>query len=195
MRKNLISFFIFISVYGFACECPPLTPVSKIVCEGYDIAFYGKVDSVSSCDAKGIATVYFSIKELYKGNASEHIKLNFECSSEFLMSFASGEEWIIYSKYEKFDLLKIAFCEHSRKFFKDDAQDIYMIGAQRTFEEEKEFLKATFGLHSFVENNALNKQQDQVGPHNEQPSNRGKLTLLLVSLLVMGIVYYFTRKK
>lgn len=195
MRSLLSSFFVFISCHTFACECPALSPISKEFCNGYDVIFYGAVDSVSKCDNKGFSFAFFTIKELYKGNAEKKIKVKFDCSSECLMSFEKGEEWIIYSKYEKFDLLKVVICEHSRKNFSDGTQDIYLIAAHRTFEEEKIFLKTSFGLQKFILGNDLNKQQDQIGPHNEQPSNWGKLTLLVVSLLAMGLVYYFTREK
>jgi hypothetical protein len=195
MKKIITLLFLFVSAYSFACQCPVLAPVSKELAAGYDVVFSGKIDSVGACSTKGIATVYFTISELYKGTTEKHLNAAFDCASECLMSFAQGEEWLIYSKYEKFDLLKIDICGHSRKNFNDDAKDIYLIAAQRSFLQEKEFLKTTFGLQYFIEANDLNKQHEEVGPHNDQPSGMGKITLLLISFAVMGIVYFVTRKK
>lgn len=192
--KKILFFFLLFSKIVFSCECPPLKPVSEESREEYDLIFYGIVDSVAPCDSKGKGIVYFSISELYRGNSEKKVSIKFDCSSACLMSFAKNEEWLIYSNYEKFDLLRVTFCEHSRKKFKDDAQDIYMMASQRTFEDEKSFLTTNFGLRGFITDNELNKQQDEMGPHNTQPSGWSKLILLLTSLAVMGVVYYITRK-
>ncbi|MCX6296718.1 MAG: hypothetical protein NTX97_11765 [Bacteroidetes bacterium] len=195
MKKILSLVLILFSFYGFACECPPSSPISKELCQNYDVIFYGMVDSVTPCNSKGFSTAFFTITELYKGNAEKNVKIDFDCSSACMMSFSKGEEWLIYSKYVKFDQLKVTFCEHSRKKYNDDSQDVFLIAAQRTFEKEKEFLKTTFGLQYFIHGNDINKQENEIGPRNDQPSAYGKLILLLVSVSAMGIVYYVTRKK
>jgi hypothetical protein len=195
MRKLLFIFLSFVSYILPACECPPLAPISKELCENYNVIFFGKIDSVAPCDTKGKAIAFFSIAELYKGNSEKTVKIHFECSSECLMSFAKNEEWIIYAKYEKFDQLKAEFCEHSRKKFADDTQDIYRMASQRSFEEEETFLAKTLGLQQLLQANDLNRKQDEMGPRNEQPSGTGKLILLLISLAAMGGVWLFTRKK
>ena len=119
----------------------------------------------------------------------------FDCASECLMSFAKGEQWLVYAKYEKFDFLKVTLCDHSRKKFMDATQDIYQFAAGRTFEDEKLFLNKSFGLQQFIQENSLNKQQNELGPKNQQPTAWGKVILLFVSLTAMGLVYFFTRKK
>jgi hypothetical protein len=195
MKKLLLSFLLLTSCFSFACECPPLAPMSSIIAKVYDVIFFGSIDSVSACDPKGNATACFTIIELYKGNVVKHVPVNFDCASECLMSFAKGEQWLVYAKYEKFDFLKVTLCDHSRKKFMDTTQDVYQFAAGRTFEDEKLFLNKTFGLQQFIQENSLNKQQNEVGPKNQQPSAWGKLILLLVSLSAMGLVYFFTRKK
>lgn len=195
MKKFLFLFFSFITSYSSACICNPILPISKDLCKNYDAIFCGQVDSVSTCDIKDRAIAYFTITDLYKGNVSKHVKISFDCNTECLMSFAKGEEWIIYSTYEKFDMLTVFFCGHSRKKFGAEALDIYLLSAQKTFEKEKEFLKTTLGIQDYIEENSLNVQHDKIGSRNEQPSNWGKLTLLFVSLIAMGIIYYITRKK
>ncbi len=172
-----------------------MQPISKEGCKAYNVIFYGKVDSVSSCDTKGMSTAFFTIKELYKGSVSQNIKVNFDCSSDCLMSFEKGEEWIIYGTYQKFDLLTVKLFEHSRKHFKDEKDDFYFPDANRTFDEEKQFLKNELGIQPFIIQNDLNEQQKIFKPHNDQPSDWAKLWLLLTSLVTMAIILYFTRKK
>ena len=191
MRSFLITFFVFISFYSNACECKDFIPISKELCKDYDVVFDGVVDSVSVCDERGFSIAYFTITELYKGKVKKQVQINFDCNTECLMSFAEGEEWLIYSLYEKFDHLTISICGHSRKKFEDETLDMYTLNAKRTFAKEKEFLKITFGCQNFNEENEFDNHQDKIGSRNELPSNWGKLSLLLVSLLVMGTVYYF----
>ncbi len=196
MKKQILSFFLlFTSSYLFPCDCPPLQPVSKDLCKTYNVIFYGKVDSVSSCGKDGISTAYFTINELYKGAVSKEVKVDFDCASACLMSFEKGEEWLMYATYQKFDLLTVTICDHSRKHFDDESKDFYSIAAQRTFDQEKLFLKTELGIQPFVIKNDLNEQQKIFKPHNDQPSDINKLWLLLISLGTMGIVFLLARKR
>ena len=157
MKKHFLFFLLLFSNYSFSCECPALQPISKELCKNYNVIFYGKVDSVSVCGDNGISTAYFSIKELYKGAVSEKVKINFDCATSCLMSFEKGEEWIIYASFRKFDILSVNICEHSRKYFDDETKDFYSVAAQRTFQQEKLFLKTEFGIQPFIINNDLNE--------------------------------------
>lgn len=195
MKKNIFILFFLFSKIISACECPPIEPVSKELCTKYNVIFFGKVDSVSPCDLKGSAIAYFTINELYKGNVEEHVKVNFDCSSACMMSFAKNEQWLIYSSYERFDQLTINICGHSRMKVQEGVQDVAEIAAQRTFDQEKEFLKSILGTQNFIKNNELNKQQAEMRPRNDQPSAMNKLWLLLISFSAMAVVYYFTRNK
>lgn len=196
MKTQFLSLlFLISSSYLFSCECPALQPISKVLCKNYNVIFYGKVDSVSACDSKGMSIAYFTIKELYKGTVSQNIKVNFDCASECLMSFTKGEQWIVYGTYPKFDMLTVKLCEHSRKYFDNEKDDFYFPASNRTFEEEKQFLKNELGIQPFIVQNDLNEQQKIFKPHNDQPSDWTKLWLLLTSLGTMAIILYFTRKK
>ena len=161
----------------------------------YNVIFFGKVDSVAPCKVNGIATAYFTIIELYKGTVEQHIKVDFDCSSACMMSFAKNEEWIMYTTYQRFNLLMVNFCEHSRKLVKDGTPDASGIAAGRTFTEEKEFLQTTLGIQNFIKANDLNKQQAEMRPHNDQPSAMNKLWLLVISFGAMVIVYVVSRNK
>ena len=194
-------FFFLLIIFNFsvvalvACECDPLQPISKELCAGYNVIFYGKVDSVCSCGVDGIATAYFTVTELYKGPVGKHVKVDFDCASPCLMSFFKTEECLIYAIFQRFDRMTVTICDHSRNLVADGIQDIQQIAAHRTFQAERGFLKTTFGIQPFVKNNDLNIQQNQLGPHNDQPTAWGKLWLLIISISVMGIVYLVSRNK
>ena len=195
MRNFIFFILLFISGSLFACECKTLQPISKELCKNYNVIFYGKVDSIGICRPDGISTAYFTIVELYKGPVANHVKVDFDCTSACLMSFAKGDEWLMYTTFQRFDLITVNICDHSRKLFSEESQDVYQLAAHRTFDEEKLFLKNSFGLQEFVKYNELNAIHEQMGARNEQPSNWNKLWLLLISFSVMGLVYYITRKK
>ncbi|MBA3706773.1 MAG: hypothetical protein H0W84_13005, partial [Bacteroidetes bacterium] len=138
---------------------------------------------------------YFTINELYKGSVEQHLKVDFDCSTACMMSFSKNDEWLIYAIFQRFDLITVSICEHSRKNFSDSSQDIYQLNSGRTFAQEKQFLNTALNIQPFAKNNELNSQQNELGPHNDQPSATNKLWLLLTSILVMAIVYYLTRYK
>lgn len=195
MKKYIPFLFFLLSEMTFACECPAIKPISNDSFKNYDVIFTGRVDSVSACLTDGNSTAYFFINELYKGAVQQHQKVDFDCSSECMMSFSKDEEWIIYATYQRFDLMTVKLCGHSRKLFTDVSQDYYQMAAQRTFEEEKQFLKTTLGTHSFIQNNEQSQQQDDAKSRNEQPSGINKLWLLLISFATMAIVYFVTKNK
>lgn len=194
MRLFLFTILLFFTHILFACECPPFEPISKDNISHYDIVFNGCVDSVSTCDSAGLGQVYFTINELYKGSVHCTLSLNFDCSSECLMSFTKGEEWLIYASYKKFDFLIINICSHSRKHLDNDADDFYMMAAQRTFAEEKQFLKDNMSVTACLseENTVL---ETDIGMRNEQPTGLNKILLLIISLAAMVVVYVVTKKK
>ena len=178
-----------------ACECAPVVPVSKELAKGYDIVFFGKVDSISPCATNGISNAYFTIKELYKGNTPQQINVHFDCMSSCMMSFSKNEEWLIYASYQRFDVVSVKLCSHSRKRFSAEAQDFYLAEAKRSFDQEKEFLKTELGIQPFADTETWNTQQQELKPRNEQPSNNNKMYLLGVSFVVMILIYIITRKK
>lgn len=195
MKKYLFFILIMRSALLMACECPPLSPISKERCDNYDIIFIGKVDSVSTAATGGISSVYFTLEELYKGHAVKQVSLDFDAVSACMMSFAKNDEWIIYANYQRFDEISVKLCSHSRKRMNAGEQDFYATAAQRTFEQEQEFLKKTFGAQPFQEKESWNKEQEDLKPRNEQPSGMNKLMLLFVSFGVMILIYLLTRKK
>lgn len=195
MKQFILVFLLVASKALFACECPPFEAITKDGCSPYDVIFSGSVDSVSACDTEGLSIAYFTINELYKGSVHRQIKVNFDCASECLMSFEKEETWLIYAKYKRFDLLVVNICGHNRKFFKDESQDVYIMAAQRTFEQEKQFLKTTLGTQPFLSNDTQTTPTTEMLSRNEQPSGMNKLYLLLISFVAMALVFFVTRNK
>ena len=195
MKHLILIFLIVISNLTFACKCNPLLPISKNLCDTYNVIFYGMVDSIAESSEKGFNTAFFTIKELYKGNVQQQIKINYNATSSCMMSFSKNEEWLIYAKYKMFDHLRVSICDHNRKYFNESSQDFYQLTAQRTFNEEIAFLKSTLGIQPFAKANVLNEQREQFKPHNIQPEPINKLGLVLVSVVSMVIIIFLTRNK
>jgi hypothetical protein len=194
MHKFFLLIIVFTSNSLFACVCEPLAPISKELLKNYDIVFWGKVDSVSQNKA-GENIAYFTVNELYKGNSEQTTQLLFDNASSCMMNFVKSDEWLIYASYTNFDKLNVHLCSHSRKMFAEQSKDVYFTNANRTFEEEKDFLKTELGIQKLIIRSELIKQQSELKPHNDQPSNTNKIILLLISVLVMVGVYIITQKK
>jgi hypothetical protein len=193
MKKTILILFFLVSRIVFACDCPPLNPVSVKETEKYDAVFYGAVDSVGEC-VDGFANVYFTIKEVYKGVLEAHAAVRFDCATSCSMSFDKKEEWLIYAVYKKFDVLAVNFCWHSRKFIEDESKDYFFTISQKTFEQEKKYLQQELGILPIVKRNHLNEQQKELKHQNQLPSLTTMLVLLLVSTAAMFLIYFITKK-
>ncbi len=195
MRFLGFAFLLLLSHHALSCECSPLQPISKENSKAYNVIFFGKVDSVGVCGKDGISTAYFTIEELYKGAIGKQAHIDFDCGSACLMSFAKGEEWLIYASYPAFDKLTVSLCEHSRKHIDDVSKDYYAITSQRSFADEKHWLQTELGIQPFVVKIDLNEQQKTLKPHNDQPSGWKKIGLLVLSLLTMLVVLMISKRK
>ncbi|MEO6903124.1 MAG: hypothetical protein ABI315_08220 [Bacteroidia bacterium] len=194
--KNKLSWILVSSLlfsrFLIACECPPILPISTELAKPYTIIFNGRVDSVSICNTDGLATAYFTINKLFKGAVQQNVKIYFDCSSPCMMSLNKNDEWLIYAKYMRFNQLTILLCSHSRKSIEDLKQDYYAVSAGRSFTEEVNFLQQTMGLQPFIKEENMDEVLQH---HNLQPSGQNKIYLLLISISVMIIIYFISRKK
>lgn len=195
MKTAFFLFSFFLGISAFACDCPPLSNLDQSVIAQYSVVFKGKVDSVGNCSTKGFAKIYFTIEELYKGNCQQHVAVEFDCSSSCMMSFQKEEEWLMYTIYEKFDELSVHLCSHSRKKAKAGEVDLYQISSKRSFDEEQSWLLSNLGKQHFIPENKLQEDQRELKPHNDEPSDSGKLMLLAVGLVVMAGFIWFSRFK
>lgn len=188
MRKILFT-VLFFGNHLFACECPSLEKINKTDCERYDVIFMGTVDSVSACNGK--AQAWFSVASIFKGEIFQQTSVQFDCSSDCMMSFESNERWIIYAKYYSYGKIETDLCSHSRKFAKDKKQDFYSEHSGLSFEDELKFLTDNFGwggkLHKKTDNNKLHRE-------NIQPSATGKMILVIVSMFALILFYFLANK-
>lgn len=193
MKRTILLLLLFVSKIVLSCDCPPLEPISVKGTEKYDVIFFGTVDSVEAC-LNDVTIVHFTVSELYKGVAESHMAVYFDCKSNCSMSFAKGEQWIIYSIYRKFNEPVVDMCFHSRKYFSDPQKDYYTAAAGKTFEEEKKYLLAELGDQPIIRRNKLNEQQKEFKPRNQLPSGYTVLILLGISVLAMVVVYWIAKK-
>jgi len=166
-----------------ACQCP-LTRLSMEECNKYEIIFKGRIDSVKNCGDK-FGEAFFEIEELYKGNATKHFKVLFECNVECAQNFNPGDEWVIYSRYKQIDNAKMDWCSRSRKYFKIDKEDFYTVTYGNDYYDEVKFLQENLGAHRFL---ADKNQQD--GSRNKLPDKQGFIIILLCSLAGLVLFYY-----
>jgi len=175
-----------------ACDCPALAPLTIVECRKFDVILQCKIDSVSSCKGKSIA--YAEIIEVYKGNESSVLQFEFDCSSSCQMSFANGEQWLIYGKYNGEKKLEVAFCDRNRKQIADSQKDYFAISSGLSFDEEIRYLVKNIGLK--ISRVKKNKQAiDITQRENDQTSGMNKILLLFVSLILFLVIYYFVNKK
>ncbi|MEW6469576.1 MAG: hypothetical protein AB1458_11660 [Bacteroidota bacterium] len=185
MRHLLFLALILFASNTFACDCSPAGTISKEQTGEYHIIFTGKVDSVHK------STVLFSIHELYKGKSGKNAWLSFDDSSDCRMSFAKGEEWIIYARYTRFGEPGVEFCSRSRKKPAEGEQDLYVVSNRSTFAEEADYLEKNLGLQAF----GKEREQDPF-PEREllKPKGYTILWLFLGSLPILVLFYILLKK-
>ena len=122
------------------------------------------------------------------------MKVDYDCTSECLMSFAKGDEWIIYGTFSRFNQVLVNICSHTRKKINEASQDFYAVQSGKSFDQEEALLLSSLGIQPFAAHNELNDQQTEMRPHNDQPASLTKLLLLCASLVVMVIIYIGSKR-
>jgi hypothetical protein len=184
----LISIFFLQVQAALACKCAEHKPFTKEQCQIYDVIFTGTLDSVSSCK-DGFATAYFRIESLYKGKSEKLISVRYDCESDCQLSLSKDEKWLIYSQYYKYNKLQMEFCGRSRKWMQG-ADDFYAALNHMSWEEENAFLQKELGKQPLI-------QKEEPGLKERtliQPSAYWKLGLVLISVPVLLLIFYFVKK-
>ena len=186
MQKFIpFSFLLALFHFSFSCDCPPVGKISKEQFDLYDVIFEGKADSVFKNSA------WFSINTLHKGNSTRKIKIFFDDSTDCRMSFAKGEDWIIYSNYIKFGVLAVNFCSRSRKKPETGKADLFAISNESSYDDEELFLKQNLGITPFKKE----REKDNF-PERELIRPKGWMVIwLLLASLVFFIAFYFLSKR
>lgn len=177
-----------------ACNCPPFQKLSKAVAESYDIIFIGTVDSVGACEGEKNAA-YFVIGQLFKGEATGRIYVNFDCVTECRMQFKQGERWLMYAEYRKYGDLRADFCGRSRKQPVDVNEDFSIATHGITYEEELDYIRTNFGVQQVKEKDREVINEGNI-PQRELIHPDGKQTILLLVISLVGmLVLWFVLKK
>ena len=165
-----------------ACTCPP-TELSLKECGKYEIIFRGKVKEVKDCEGRP-GEAMFEVLELYKGNATKDFKVLFECKDVCAKKFQVGEEWIIYSLYKQINNAKMDWCSRSRKYFRNNNEDFYLMNYGNDYDEELKFLRDNLGLHRLL------KDSVNTGERNKKPDSTELIWVLMASIAGI-VVFYF----
>lgn len=187
MKFRWLIVFLLLSKFSFPCQCP-LTQLGKAECGKYDIIFRGTIDSVGLCgNVPGL--VVFSIKDLYKGVATQKFKLLYECDDPCFYQFKVGEEWIIYSHYKQMDRAKMDWCSRSRRYIKSEKEDFYAATYGCSYNEEVKFLQDSLGIHRLMKQQLTPEQLK-----NQLPTSNQQIVILICSLLCVILFYYLFNK-
>lgn len=195
IRHAFFLTFILFPLSTFSCECEGLDPLKKESLLKYHLIFQARVDSIStstSTSTNNKCIAWFTITELYNGDAPAQLKLLFDCKTECQMNFNVKEDWLIYANYVKYSEAEVNGCSRSRKKFNDDTDDYYVVTNGSKFFDEIKFLKDNFG----IQNIQTNKQTESVIPErkNIQPDPMDKLYLIIFSLLCVGVIYFIFKR-
>lgn len=172
----------------YACQCP-VTQLNETELSKYDIVFKGVVKQINLQKEKG--EIQFTINELYKGVITEQFKVIYNALDECKLDLREGDEWIIYTNFNQINSGQLNFCSRSRKHFKNDKEDFFLVTSGITFDEEMRYLQTHLGLHKCLKNN-LN--QEDIEHRNIIPNSNQFIIILLVSLVAI-IVFYWLLKR
>lgn len=191
--RIILLFLVFVISHSkiSACVCEPLGKISKVQVDEYNVIFTGKIDSVSACEGTK-STAYFTVHQLFKGETTKNIKVNFDCVSDCRMRMLAGETWMIYATYVKYGDLRATYCGRSRKHAADVNEDDGLARSGITYEEELRFLKDTYGLQPFLE-----KEREVIEPLKRElirPKGMQTVWLLLASMVGMIVIWLIVKK-
>ncbi|MBL7892575.1 MAG: hypothetical protein JNL63_08090 [Bacteroidia bacterium] len=188
-----ISFFVtvfFSALHAYSCDCPPVTKLSTESIKQFDAIFKGRVDSVAIDEDRD--NVWFTLKDVFKGNLSETTAVYYNNATSCGMKMNAGEEWLIYAEYVSFGKLEVNVCSRSRKYFPDEANDYYVATNGIRYIDELDFLKTNFGTKPFAEKDpakAIQIQRELI-----HPSQKQMVYWLIASLIGFFVIYYLFKR-
>ncbi len=191
MRHLVVVLLLLVMSYDkiLACNCPPISKPDSLVYATYDVIFVGTVKSVGPC-YKGMSEVTMVVRSLHKGKLFAETPLKADCETDCQMSFADGEEWIIYGKYESYGVPMVELCSHSRR--KPTAGEVdhmnEVIGM--TYADQLNDLQHDLPALEVVPEQA----KDRTTHYNERPERKQILIYGLVGLAFVVLAYFGARR-
>lgn len=188
-------FILLLPAIAVACDCVTTKNLTIVECRRFDVILTGVVDSVATCN-KGKATTFMQVKEVYKGDIASRFHFNFDCESSCQMSFAKGEQWLIYTSYNpELKVYEVNFCDRNRKYFQKNADDYYTASLGINWTDEIDFLKKNIGLKPNAAQSESSNSKDITQRENQLGTGKNNLVLLLISALLFLLIYFFVSKK
>jgi hypothetical protein len=183
---TILIFYIFSFQIINACQCPPPKVLSSDRLKNYSAIFSGKVIRTGVCDK--IAKAVFRIDELNKGTLIKEIEIEYDCTSACMMHFSAGEEWIIYGKQIRPDLISVDVCSESRLRVKKREDDLHLLLSGKTYDDEIMWLRKNAGLLPFFDS------KPQLLHSNEKPDIQQVVLLICISALTLLLIYFIFKK-
>lgn len=172
-----------------ACNCPPISKPDSAVYATYDVIFVGTVKSVGPC-YKGMSEVTMVVRSLHKGKLFAETPLKADCETDCQMSFAEGEEWIIYGTYESYGVPMVELCSHSRRKFVAGEIDHMAEVMGMTYADQLSSLQRELPSREVVPEQAKNRTTH----YNERPERKQILIYTLVGLVFVVLAYVVARR-
>ncbi len=190
MRSVLVVVLVVLSLHKIlACNCPPISKPDSSVYAAYDVIFVGTVKSVGPC-YKGMSEVTMVVRSLHKGKLFAETPLKADCETDCQMSFAQGDEWIIYGKYESYGVPMVELCSHSRRKPKAGEVDHMNEVIGTTYTDQFNDLQRDFPALEVVPEQA----KDRTTHYNERPERKQILIYVLAGLAFVVVAYFGARR-
>jgi len=190
MRSVLVVVLVVLSLHKIlACNCPPISKPDSSVYAAYDVIFVGTVKSIGPC-YKGMSEVTMVVRSLHKGKLFAETPLKADCETDCQMSFAQGDEWIIYGKYESYGVPMVELCSHSRRKPKAGEVDHMNEVIGTTYIDQFNDLQRDFPALEVVPDQA----KDRTTHFNERPERKQILIYGLAGLAFVAVAYFGARR-
>ncbi|MBP6411935.1 MAG: hypothetical protein KA450_00700 [Bacteroidia bacterium] len=186
---------LFLPLTTVACDCVAKKDLTIVECRRFDVILTGVVDSVAMCN-KGKAITFLQVSEVYKGDIANRFHFDYDCESSCQMSFAKGEQWLIYAIYNpELKVYEVNFCDRNRKSFQKNTDDYYTASLGVNWKDEIDFLKKNIGLKPNATQSESSNSKDITQRENQLGTGKNNLVLLLISALLFLLIYFFVSKK
>ena len=189
--KILFSSSLFlISFFSNACDCATQKAFTKENIQStYKIVFLGKVTSLTNHDGKSF--IRFDVIEPFIGKIQKETEL-LDPNSDCAISFAVGEEWLVYANFHQFGVAETNICTRSRKHFTNDSLDYFKTTFGSSFQQDKEFLEKNLGVQPFL----VKDKDEELLSHREllKPKGYEMVWMVIIGTLCLTIFSFVFKK-
>lgn len=154
-----VSLLITFTASAYVCNEVPFLTLEA--CGQYDYIAFGRVTSDINCEAH---KVKFTPLNTFKGaQEDEEVDLYTSCEDDGVL-FHKGDLWLVYGSLNNAQEIQVHVCGHSRKQFKNEANDFYVLERGSTFKKDFTFLKENFSEKEANRNELKPRKYEKVDP-------------------------------